>query len=89
MVGRPRKNSIKAKKNLDAISINKLEQTQVTKNFKDIMEEDDESVNINQIEPTKNKNKIDSNTLASAYFSMSSKSRENFTNTKVSKRKWF
>jgi len=51
------------------------------------VEEDNESININQIEPKKNKNKIDSTTLASAYFSMSTKSWENSTNTKVSKRK--
>jgi len=37
------------------------------------MEEDNESVNIKQIEPKKIKNKIDSHTLASTYFSSISK----------------
>ena len=89
MVGRPRKNSIKAKQTVDTSIINKLEPEQATNNSKDIVEEDNESVNINQIEPKKIKNKIDSNTLASAYFSMSSKSWENSINTKVSNQNHF
>ena len=52
------------------------------------MAEDDESVNINQIEPKKIKNKINSNTLASAYYKMSSKSQGNSANTKVSTKKF-
>ena len=53
MVGRPKKNSIKAKQTVDTSKIKQLEPEKATNNFKDIVEEDNESININQIEPKK------------------------------------
>ena len=61
---------------------NQLELTQNKKQI-DALEKDNESINIHQIEPKKNKIKLDSNTLATSYFSQFSKSGNNSKNTKV------
>ena len=59
-----------------------MELTQTKKKFNE-SEEDNESISINQIGLKKNKIKLDSNTLATSYFSQSSKSGDNLKNTKV------
>lgn len=62
--------------------INQLDLTHDKKQINE-SEEDNESININQIEPKKNKKKIDSNTLATTYFSQSSIGGNNLNNSKV------
>ena len=69
MVGRGRKNTTKPKETLEKNKINQLEQTETAKISNNNLEEDNESVNIKQNEPKKIRNKIDSHTLASTYFS--------------------
>ena len=54
-----------------------------------ILEDDNDSININQVELKQNKNKLDSNTLASTYFSFSSKNEHNVEPKKVSELKSF
>ena len=83
MAGRGKKKEIKAKEVVEKNKgTNQLELTQNKKQIDDL-EEDNESINIHQIEPKKNKIKLDSNTLASSYFGQFSKSGNNSKNTKV------
>ena len=83
MVKNHNKKGSKAKQIVEKrIVPNQLELTQ-TKTQIEESEEDNKSININQIEPKKNKIKLDSNTLATSYFSQSSKSGINSKNTKV------
>ena len=84
MGGRTKNNSNKSKQITDQTKINQLELAQASEKTDKIIEEDDESVNISQIEPNKFANKIDANTLASAYFSASSKSAIKSNKIKVS-----
>ena len=82
MVKKSKNKVSKPNKTADTTKSDQLELTKTTKNSSEL-DVDDESININQIEPKKKSTKIDCNTLATSYFSASSKSGNESKNKKV------
>jgi hypothetical protein len=82
MVKKSKNKVSKPNNTADTTKSDQLELTKTTKNSSEL-DVDDESININQIEPKKKSTKIDCNTLATSYFSASSKSGNESKNKKV------
>ena len=82
MVKKPKIKVSRPNKKNNVTKSDQLELAQTAKNSNEV-EKDDDSININQMTPKKIISKIDSNTLASSYFSVSSKSGNDSTNKKV------
>ena len=74
MVNRRGRKDNKDKQKVNEAKISQLELTQTTEKNNDMVEQDNESINIEQIVPKKYSSKISYNTLATSHFSISTKS---------------
>ena len=74
MVNRRGRKDNKDKQKVNEAKISQLELTQTTEKNNDMVEQDNESVNIEQIVPKKYSSKISYNTLATSHFSISTNS---------------
>jgi hypothetical protein len=74
MVNRRARKYTKDKQKLEEPKTDQLELTSTTEKNNDLVDEDNDSINIEQIEPKKISSKISYNTLATSHFSISTNS---------------
>ena len=86
MAGRKGKKGTQQKQTAQSFKNSQLVLKQAAKKSTENLEAENNSFNISQIEPKENNNKIDTNTLASSYFSSPNKNERSQKNTKVSKK---